>query len=318
MGLNRNLIYQSVIGLVSKIPLLGARYKRGPVGASTARYCYSVWLRHLINVCRHGKQPIPKIVGEIGPGNSLGVGYAALLSGADEYLAFDLIRYEGCENNIILFDELVSLFQTKASIPDDAELLEIKPVLSNNEFPSDILSDDYLNESLCPNRIEKIRKSIASTGHDDSVIKYIVPWINAKTDKVNFIDLIFSQAVLEHIDDLEQAYVTMNLLLKRSGVMSHQIDFRCHGTSKEWNGHWIYSDQEWRLIRGGRHFLINRYPFSAHINMLEKNEFDILLAIKDTIGSVLKVDQLAPFSRYPVDKEDLKICGAYILSQRKQ
>ncbi|RJP62040.1 MAG: hypothetical protein C4541_00460 [Candidatus Auribacter fodinae] len=57
--------------------------------------------------------------------------------------------------------------------------------------------------------------------------------------------MIFSQAVLEHIDNLPEAYESMRLWLKPDGFMSHQIDFKCHGTAEEWNRHWAYSQSEW-------------------------------------------------------------------------
>src|SRR5689334_3926898 len=54
----------------------------GTGGSSSARYCYSVWLRHLSMAARLGLNTDPKDVAELGPGHSIGVGLAALLSGA--------------------------------------------------------------------------------------------------------------------------------------------------------------------------------------------------------------------------------------------
>src|SRR4051794_32779193 len=56
----------------------------------SSRSCYSVWLRHLVAIQQAGVSLQPRVVAEIGPGGSLGVGVAALLSGASRYLAFDV------------------------------------------------------------------------------------------------------------------------------------------------------------------------------------------------------------------------------------
>jgi SAM-dependent methyltransferase len=90
------------------------------------------------------------------------------------------------------------------------------------------------------------------------------------------LDLIFSQAVLEHVDNLDKTYKAMFAWLKPGGYASHVIDFGAHHLSSFWNGHWAYNDFEWRLARGRREFLLNREPFSTHIKCAETAGLDIL------------------------------------------
>lgn len=54
-------------------------FHRGTGGTCSARYCYAVWLRHLVLAAEHGllDRP-PRRVVEIGPGDSLGTGIAAI------------------------------------------------------------------------------------------------------------------------------------------------------------------------------------------------------------------------------------------------
>jgi hypothetical protein len=76
-------------------------------------YCYEVWLKHLTLLWANGLRTIPDTVAELGPGDSLGTGLAALLSGANHYYALDIIRYADTPRNLMIFDQLVDLFQRR-------------------------------------------------------------------------------------------------------------------------------------------------------------------------------------------------------------
>ncbi len=78
--------------------------------ASSARYCYATWLHHLVCADRQGLNNCPEAVAEIGPGSSLGVGLAALISGSHKYYALDDVQHATRGTNLKVFDELVRLF----------------------------------------------------------------------------------------------------------------------------------------------------------------------------------------------------------------
>src|SRR5918993_6076035 len=84
-----------VKGVLSCVPVLDrCRLKRAATGGSgSARYCYSVWLRHLQLLNANGFSVADARVGEIGPGDSIGTGLAALLSGARSYVALDVVPF---------------------------------------------------------------------------------------------------------------------------------------------------------------------------------------------------------------------------------
>ena len=86
----------------------------------------------------------PISVVELGPGGSLGTGLAALLSGADEYYAFDVVEYMAIEDNIKVFDLLVDLFMNPEKIPDETEFPKLQPRLDAYEFPFYILDKERL------------------------------------------------------------------------------------------------------------------------------------------------------------------------------
>jgi hypothetical protein len=267
-------IKKILIGLSTYIP--GLNDYRGTGGTDSARYCYSVWLRHLVMAKRNGLIPYPKVVAELGPGDSLGIGLAALLSGCNKYFAFDVVEHANIDRNLKVFDELVILFKNRVEIPGLDEFPEVKPYLESYNFPRDILDDSRLTFALEKTRLERIRASISNTHRKDSLIEYRVPWFDSDVIEKESVDMIYSQAVLEHVDDLINTYKTMHLWLKSDGFMSHQIDFKCHGTADEWNGHWAYTNLSWKLIRGRRPYLLNREPHSTHIRILKEQNFNIV------------------------------------------
>ena len=63
-------------------------------------------------------------------------------------------------------------------------------------------------------------------------LRYAAPWRDASVMQPGSLDLIFSQAVMEHVDDLPATYAACRDWLRPGGLMSHQIDFRCHGTAR--------------------------------------------------------------------------------------
>ena len=88
--------------------------------------------------------------------------------------------------------------------------------------------------------------------------------------------MFISQAVLEHVDDLDGVYVLQKKLLSNDGFVSHSIDFKSHGYSSKWDGHWGISNWRWFLLRGNRPYMINREPLSNHISLLKDFGFNIV------------------------------------------
>jgi hypothetical protein len=76
----------------------------------------------------NGLNTYPKVVAELGPGDSLGIGLAALVSGAEKYFALDVVEYTNIERNLKIFDELVTLFKNKEDIPGEQEFPEVRPI----------------------------------------------------------------------------------------------------------------------------------------------------------------------------------------------
>jgi SAM-dependent methyltransferase len=304
-------IKQLLYGISTYLPGLSRFHAKG-TGGITARYCYAVWLRHLVMASKNGLLTTPpKIVGELGPGDSVGIGLAALLSGTEMYYGMDVVRHASLRQNIKILDELVDLFKRKESIPDEREFKNLKPHLDSYKFPSEILTDEHLAFCLSGDRVKQIRNSLEDCNNKISMIRYAAPWYIADFIKNESIDMIYSQAVLEHVDDLRSTYQAMCQWLKPGGYISHQIDFKCHGLTDYWNGHWAFSDLTWRLMRGRRAYLLNRQPHSTHIRLLKEAGFTIICDEKIEMPSKIRPEQFAAaFKNMP--EEDMVISDAFV------
>jgi SAM-dependent methyltransferase len=260
-----------IVSAATWLPGLRRLSGRRTGGSTSARYCYSVWLRHLVTLRHSGLPPTFDTVVELGPGDSLGLGLAALLCGAGRYLALDVVRYAECARNLQVFDELVALFSSRADIPDQTEFPRIQPALGSYAFPAGILTSERLGASLKPARLEAIRSSISRLSEHEAevgMLSYHVPW-HASSVASGSADLVLSQSVLEYSPDLRAVYIEMARWLRPGGVMSHEIDFKSLGLTREWNGHWACPDRLWRVAVGNRRHRPNREPCSTHVELAQ-------------------------------------------------
>jgi len=299
---------------VDRLPVINRRRHRrylGEGGTDKARYCYTVWLRHLVLAQQNGLNVTPQVIAELGPGNSIGMGLAALLCGAEKYYAFDVVAQTNVQRNLAVFEELIALFRARAPIPSSDEFARVRPTLSDYAFPAHILTPERMREAMSEERLQKIRWSIEHVSEAGSMIKYQAPWFDAGVVQEGTVDVIFSQAVLEHVDDLDGTYSAMRQWLKPDGYISHEIDLSCHGWAREWNGHLTYSDMAWKIIRGKDLWLINRETKSAHIRLLERTGFQVVGSQTARRESRVRKDQVA--RRYRgIPEDDLTATGYFV------
>lgn len=296
------------------LPGIRAFTCRASGGTCSARYCYSVWLRHLIRLHENGCPTAFNSVAELGPGDSIGMGLAALLCGVQRYLALDIKAHADPETNRRVFEELVVLFRSRAPLPHDAEFPMMQPKLARYDFPRVILDERRLTASLAESRLSEIRAAIAGQrGPID--ISYVAPWYDPSIVPEDSVEFLFSQAVLEHVDDLDAAYAAMRRSLKPGGVMSHSIDFSSHDVTRAWNGHWTLNDAAWRLIRGDRPYLINRQPLSCHLDLLQQHGFEVVKVERrrEAISASFR-----PARRFrSMSDDDVRTRGAFVVARAR-
>jgi hypothetical protein len=304
---------QLAYGLLSHVPGVPESLYRGTGGSSSAEYCYCIWLRHLVLAQQGGMPACPKVVAELGPGDSIGVGLAALLSGAERYLAVDAMAHADPAGNLAVFDGLVGLLRARAPIPDRVRFPEHTIELPAHDFPSALLPEAQLRAALAPDRVAWLRDVVAGIEAAPGVLDYRPTGLGADAER-EFVDLVLSNAVMEHVTDLPATYRATATWLRPGGHASHQIDFRSHGLFRAWDGHWACPDWLWRLFMGRRGYLLNREPLGTHRRTAADCGFEEPMLLRHTRPPEAR--RLAPRFR-GMDDADRTTDTAYLLLRKR-
>jgi hypothetical protein len=305
-------------GLATYIPgLYTVMSRRKTSSSGDAAYYYDLWIKHLTLLWASGMRAMPKSVAEFGPGQSLGLGIAALLSGVAHYYALDVVLYESPDKSLAMLDAMVAMFHRRAGL-SRIHTPSFDQHLDANRFPSHILTDERLAESLAPERIALIRAALMQRIDKDSdvSVQYIAPWNDNKAVTHNSIDVIVSHTVMEYVSDLEDMYHTCAQWLCDDGWMSHQIDLTSHDITQAWNGNWAYSNSLWKMAAGKRPYFLNRQPCSQHINAINQTGFDIRCAIQNQRTDGLARHQLSK-TWQGLSDDDVQCAGLFVQAQKR-
>jgi len=278
-------IKKLIRGLLSYVPV--ARNiipKKGTHGSDDPYYCLKTFELHEKLLKEAGCNFPMESVGELGPGDSMGVGITALLNGTKKYFGLDAIEHSNIKINIEIFQSLIKLYEDRNVI-----------------FPENLK--------------KQIENSIVHLNATDSMLRYMVPWWKEKPNS-NSMDVIISTAVLEHIVPLEESYTRIFDLLKPGGYCSHIIDYAAHEFSKNWYEHWYYSDLLWRILMDGRIYRINRMPHSFHIKSILNAGFILEKEIVDLNNVIANINKINPTIRNHFNENDLAIQSAKIILKK--
>ena len=281
-------------------------------------YYYGVWLKHLVLLRAHGMASVPQSVAEFGPGDSLGVGLSALLSGANRYCGFDAENFTRPDRDQVVLGELVGMLASRYPRPKKG-FPDFDQYLGPDLFPHDILDDTRLRETLSPDRIERLRGSLAlaASSREDTpkAIQLVAPWQHRVASFTPDFDLLLSHTVLEFLPNLKDFFKTCADLLRPGGWMSHQVDFRSVGITNCWNGHLAYSEDLWRFMVAHRAYSPNRRLLSEYLRDLELGGFELVTAMRRVNNNGLRRRQMAKVFQSASD-EDLTCSGAFIIARK--
>jgi len=320
--MNADRVVALVRGAAKSLPLLPSVYRRlrpppSQIISSTASYCYGVWAKHLSSAHDSTGCPVPDVVLEMGPGVSLALGVAALLSGAKKYIGADAVPLLSPGATANAASQLVQMFQARAKVtfegwPDFSGLLD------ERGFPSSAIPEETLSESLEIARVASIldAANLAPSGVPpaEELLSYIAPFFRSSVQP-NSVDFALSHSVLEHVDNLASTLSTLFLWLKPGGLMSHQVDFRSHNITRSWDGHRAYNSVAWKVVLKGRRYPVNRFPCSLVIAEIEKAGFQVIKALRNRTPPTLRRSELCREWRN-VSDEDIETESLFIQARK--
>ena len=264
-------------GLLTYIPgvvnVLDKKKSSTKHSGANAEFCYTLWLSLLEKIHESGVNPIFERVGELGCGGSVGVGICALLTGTKQYFALEIENHFDRENNLKLLDEIVTLFKNKTPISPNFKQLNIH--VTNHEYPSHFIIPKFMEDEFVKVLRNEINSDCIGTKH----LNIVYDWQRAPSLSL---DLAFSRAVMEHVNNPNSVYEGLAYNLKPKAFMFHDIEFHSHGITKNKNGHLQISNLWWKIIVGKRSYYQNRLKFQDHINLIEKLNFTVIHTQKST------------------------------------
>lgn len=279
-------------GVGTWAPGLYSPEKRKTGGSVSARYCYSVFLRHLWLLHSCGLPTRYESIAELGPGDTIGISLMGLLLGASRVEALDVVRYANTARNERILADLVDLLREHAPIPDEREFPQVYPRLPDYGFPL-FLDERGASAATDPARIERIRAALRQEPGGVS-IRYYVPWQDCWARASPGVDFVISQAALEHVEDIEAVHRSLAAGLKVGGIVSHVIDFKSHDMTANWDGHLQYGDLTWKIVKGRRPYLLNRRSPSDHLRAMESSGFEIVRTWREVVAPSLSRSGLPP------------------------
>ena len=149
-------------------------------------------------------------------------------------------------------------------------------LLDSELFLSSVLNDQHLDNCLSKSRLDTLLSEIADDNYNENdMLNYLAPVTDINVLPEHSADLVFSQSVMEYVEDLQSSYDAQFKWLQPGGIISHQIDLSSHSISHKWDGFRGIGEFQWKLICGKRPYHLNRLPCSEHVRAIQNSGFEI-------------------------------------------
>lgn len=192
------------------------------------------------------------------------------------------------------------------------------PLMALN--PKNVQIMDGLLATLSMDKRKRVEECFSAYGDFASgfvthKIRYVVD-ANGLSGLENKIDLIYSRAVLEHVNDLEATFQDMKHALKGDGVAIHLVDLKSHGLHREnaldflvWPA-WL-----WNIMYSYKG-VPNRWRVDQYRRILERQGFDVRLMQSTLLADRKELDVVRPYlaSQFKtVNDTDLSWLGFWVV-----
>lgn len=228
-----------------------------------------------------------KTVLEIGPGNSLAIALLFLASGAKKVFLVDRYKH-------LFWDEADSEFH-----------MQLMKRIEHFPFASEAFQSINIDTS----------KGVIEFDHER--IQYQIGDVSYLPLENETIDIVFSNAVLEHVHEISKAIGELSRVTKSGGYGIHEIDlrdhFHIHANPLRLLG---YPDGLWNAMTYYRPGYTNRLRLSDYTHIFEESGF---LTIKVIVtrryeGDLSKIKMAKKFLDYTSD--DIKTLAFWTLLQK--
>lgn len=254
-------------------------------GTSNSNYIYSLFLRTFDNYYSI-KKNIPQHVLEVGCGDSNVVSLLWVLIGTKSVVSIDAFNY-------LQKDKIYSLFQESSDLLISKSFcqLNINPMLNLDVY--DNLWGVLPTKNILIDRQKLILGEINNyiKGNHSNLFSYDPSYTLNKVFPFKF-DFIFSQAVFEHVQDPKEVLIFLHNNLTKDGIIYTDIDFKSHGISTLFNGHYILNESEYKLISSPFVFrYINRLPPSWFRKVFQSS-FNLIKEEKVVLENNIKLNEV--------------------------
>jgi hypothetical protein len=188
-------------------------------------YAYSVWLRHVSALARHGLSGPYRTVAEMGPGNSAVLAGCAILCGSESYVALDVLPHLARSHVQSSLRAVSELLKKEAAIPVAGRFDSLCPPVADSAFPAEALARfrGTGGTGELPAGFERDISDLVSGGTGGDTVRWLCPW-NSGDLLRGSVDLLVSQAVLQEIPyakhggPLREAFRVNADFLRRGGA----------------------------------------------------------------------------------------------------
>lgn len=223
---------------------------------------------------------------EYGPGDIPGVALLMLAYGAQQVVCVDRFPLASLsEKNVAVLVQLIN------SLPPEAQQRAMQCFVHPGQ-PASGFAAEYLKYLVKPSGLSGLSEEI---------------------------DLVFSRAVLEHVNDLAATFQDMRQALRPSGVAIHEVDLKSHGLHRRNILDFLTWPQRlWSLMFSGKG-VPNRWRVDRYREILAGSGLRVLVMEQREQASLEVVQEVRPFLAKPfreVSNEDLSWLSFWLVVEK--
>ena len=228
-----------------------------------------------------------KRVLEYGPGDLPGVALLMVAHGAEAVICVDRFPLmQLTEKNLAVINDLLSGLGA-------AERQRAESCFLRDGDPAAGFNPDHIRYRIDPSGLSGIR---------------------------NEIDLVFSRAVLEHVNDLPSTFVDMHAAMKRDAIAIHQVDLKSHGLHQTNPLDFLaWPNYLWRLMYSHKG-VPNRLRVDSYRSIIARTGFDVVSIEPTLLAEPADVRAVRPALALPfrqISDDDLRWLGFWLVCGKK-